>query len=165
MRKGGRDGQRTDGGEVHGLHGGGHPLSDLAAGAGIDDGDDGESIEIDVVPGEELLPLGSGLVALLFRVCCWFVVCVDMRREIGVFLCLLRVREGGRGGARCRGDRRLGNINGALFLDGLCCQMNILCTFCHYVVIKATSIYSKTFSFLRISENPWTQFLVKVSSV
>ena len=43
-------------------------------------------------------------------------------------------------------------------LDGLCCQMSIEYTFWHYV-------YSKTFSFLRISENPSTQFLVKVSSV
>jgi len=59
---------------------------------------------------------------------------------------------------RFRGNRRLGNMNGALFLDGLCFQMSILCTFWHYV-------YSKTFSFLRISENPWIQFLVQVSSV
>ena len=35
----------------------------------------------------------------------------------------------------------MGNINGALFLDGLCGQMSILCTFWHY-------IYSKSFSFL-----------------
>ena len=65
---------------------------------------------------------------------------------------------GAEGGARFRGNRRLGNINGVLFLDGLCCQTCILCTFGHYV-------YSKTFSFLRISENAWIQFLVKVSSV
>jgi len=65
-----------------------------------------------------------------------------------------------RGGARAtfRGNRRLGNINGALFLDGLCCQMSVLCTFWHYV-------YSKTFSFLRISENPSIQFVLKLSSV
>ena len=62
------------------------------------------------------------------------------------------------GGARFRGDWRLGNINGALFLDGFCSQMSILCTFWHYV-------YSKTCSFLRLSGNPWTQFFVKLCSV
>ena len=36
--------------------------------------------------------------------------------------------------------------------------MGILCTFWHYV-------YDKTFSFLRLSKNPFVRFLVKVSSV
>jgi len=71
---------------------------------------------------------------------------------------IVQTRSVRREGARFRGDQRLGNINGALFLDGLCCQMSILCTFWHY-------IYGKTFSFLRISENPQTELLVKVSSV
>jgi len=58
----------------------------------------------------------------------------------------------------CFEAMRSGTTNGALFSDGLCCQMGILCTFWHYV-------YCKTFSFLRKSKNSSKQFLVKVFSI
>ena len=41
-----------------------------------------------------------------------------------------------RGGARFRGDQRSGTLNGALSLDGLCCQMSVLCTVWTMSIVK-----------------------------